>query len=262
MRMKPADEISGVRIFGGNHSPGEVDSTPHHAPYQQPSREHLSRERSNQEHIRPRRVPIVVAFVGAFAIIGTIGLCILLAIAFSLWETRNNRGFLFPSPTSVNIPSLTMTPSPAAFVPSAMPGQTATSAPTKQVLSPSPAPESSPVAGEWSASRNGLILTIERVELGTNSFRIWMRATNNTNTQLVLPLYGYFFVVDNLGNQYEADPFSSTFPEDIAPGATVSGFAKMNRGLDNAATSITVTFTHVFGSLSIDSIRVENIPIP
>lgn len=263
MRMKPVDEICGVRISGKDHTLREVDRTAHPTPYWPPSGGYLSRDTSNQKQIQPRRALTLVALLGILAFIGAVGLYILLAIVLpfrGIESARSNREI--PSPTGRDILSSTLTSYPTIPVPSVVPSRTGISAPTKQPSPSPPGPEASPLTREWSASRDGLVLTIERVEIGTNSFRIWMRATNNTNKLLSLPLFGYFFVVDNLGNQYEADPFSSTFPEDIAPGATVSGFAKVNRPLDDEATSITVIFTHVFGSFSIDSISVENIPIP
>lgn len=260
--MKPVYEINGVRIFGRDYTSGEVGSTPHPATHQQQSGDHPRRDTSKREQIQPRHTTALAAFLSISALIGAIGLCVLLAIAFSLWEIGSNRESLSPPPATGDVPSSIITPSPAASVPSAVPSQAIISTPTEQPPSLSLVPEPSPITGEWSASRNGLVLTVERIEIGANSFRIWMKATNSTNEVLFLPLFGYFFVVDNLGNQYEAVPFSSTFPIQVAPGATISGFAEMSRRLDDDATSITVTFTKVFGSLSIDSISVEDIPIP
>ena len=126
---------------------------------------------------------------------------------------------------------------------------------------PYPTPIISPQAEKrWSASKGGLTLTVDRIET-THGFQIWMTAVNQTDAMLMLPLFGYFFVIDDLGNQYTADPFSSTFPMEVAPGATVSGYAEMERPLDSRATRITVMFTQVFGSLSVQSIRIEDIPV-
>jgi hypothetical protein len=88
-----------------------------------------------------------------------------------------------------------------------------------------------------------------------------MTAQNARNEKLTLALFKNCFVIDDLGNQYEADPFSSTFPEDVAPGATVSGYADMGGPLNANATRLTVRFTTVFGSLALRSIAVEGIPI-
>jgi hypothetical protein len=87
-----------------------------------------------------------------------------------------------------------------------------------------------------------------------------MTATNNTKDELKLLLLS-FLVIDDLGNQYEADPFDSTFPEAVARGATVSGHAKMRGPLKDGATALKVMFKSVFGSWSIDYIVVDNVAI-
>ncbi len=111
-----------------------------------------------------------------------------------------------------------------------------------------------------SATAGGLTLTVNSVEKGTGQFRVHMTAKNQGRDALTLPLFGRFKVIDNLGNQYEADPFDSTFTESVAPGATVSGYAKMKTGLNESATTLKVTFTTVFGSFAVDSITVEGVP--
>jgi serine/threonine protein kinase len=112
-----------------------------------------------------------------------------------------------------------------------------------------------------SAESGGLTLRVDKIEEGLSNFRVHMTATNGTRDKLGLPLFGYFNVVDELGNQYEADPFSSTFPHDVAPGATISGYANMKTSLNSKATTVTITFTTVFGSFQVRSITVEGVPL-
>lgn len=112
-----------------------------------------------------------------------------------------------------------------------------------------------------SNSPNALTLRVDRVEQQGGNFRVWMTATNHTSDQLTLPLFGYFFVTDDLGNQYTADPFSSTFPRDVAPGATVSGYANMKEPLNGGASRLRAEFTTVFGSFRVKSARVEGVPV-
>jgi hypothetical protein len=112
-----------------------------------------------------------------------------------------------------------------------------------------------------SAENGGLTLRVDRIEEGTGTFRVYMTASNATSDKVSLPLFGFFNVVDDLGNQYEADPFSSTFPGDVAPGATISGYANMTTRLNSKASTVKVTFTTVFGSLHINSITVEGISV-
>jgi hypothetical protein len=112
-----------------------------------------------------------------------------------------------------------------------------------------------------SAESGGLTLRVDQIEEGTGNFRVHMTATNRTGDRLSLPLFGYFNVVDDLGNQYEASPFSSTFPHDVAPGATISGYANMTSSLNSKASTVKVTFTTVFGSFQVKSITVEGINV-
>ncbi|MCI0700422.1 MAG: SHOCT domain-containing protein [Planctomycetia bacterium] len=107
----------------------------------------------------------------------------------------------------------------------------------------------------------GLTLKVDRVETSEGRFLVHMTATNHTKDKLRLPLFGYFFVTDEFGNQYEADPFSSTFPEDVAPGATVSGYALMKKPLNPNATRLKVAFTTVFGSFAVESAEVTDVPV-
>jgi hypothetical protein len=109
--------------------------------------------------------------------------------------------------------------------------------------------------------KGGVTLKVDSVDTSHETFRIHMTATNTTKDTLRLPLFGYFFVTDDFGNQYEADPFASTFPTDVAPGATVSGYALMKKPLDPRATRLKVAFTTVFGSFAVKSVSVDNVPV-
>jgi len=117
------------------------------------------------------------------------------------------------------------------------------------------------IEGPWTSRSHGLTLTVERIEVRSNDFRVHMTATNDTDDKLTLPLFGEFFIVDDRGHQYEAELFGSDWPGDVAPGATVSGYAEMTEPLDSGASSVRVTFTSVFGTFEIDSMTVADIPV-
>jgi hypothetical protein len=108
---------------------------------------------------------------------------------------------------------------------------------------------------------SGLTLKVTKVEKSDRDFLVHMTATNHTKDKLGLPVFKNFYVVDDLGNQYEAEPFASTFPDDVAPGATVSGYAAMTKPLNGQARTLKVTFTTVFGSFAVDSAVVEGVPV-
>ncbi len=168
---------------------------------------------------------------------------------------------VFPQDGTVFPNRSPLTPIPSKTAP---PQKQSGDTPAPSVTSSTPQQSNNVPTGEtgWSASRGGLTLTVNQVERTGNGFRVWMTASNQENDTLHLPLYKNFFIVDDLGNQYEADPFASTFPSDIAPGATVSGYALMTLPLDEDATTLKALFSVVYGSLSINGIAVENIPVP
>lgn len=237
MRMVPTGEINGVKVSDKGIEP----RTSHSTLQDEQSRPFASEKREPQAWSFGK--PILWVGIPAFLI----GVCIFIG-AVLLVVLRGNLAGLVSS--TLGFPSR----------------------PTIWITSPSPMPISTPIPvsnptishsaiGKWSAVKNGLNLTVDKIEISDNGFLVWMTAVNNTSEKLSLPLFGYFFVVDDLGNQYEADPFSSSFPTAIAPGATVSGYARMTRQLDSNATRVKVTFTQVFGSLSIDSISIDNIPV-
>jgi hypothetical protein len=115
--------------------------------------------------------------------------------------------------------------------------------------------------GRWSATERGLTLSVDRVEVSSGRFRVWMTATNETNDRLSLPLFGNFSVIDETGKQYEADSFSSTFPRDVAPGASVSGYAEIKEPLRDGARTLKVSFSTVYGLLGPHSITVAGVAV-
>lgn len=123
------------------------------------------------------------------------------------------------------------------------------------------APPKQAKAAPWRSTAGGLTLSVDRIDNQGHNFRVFMTATNHTGDDLTLPLFGYFLVVDDRGNQYKADPFSSTFPREVPKGATVSGHANMESALNADASILKAGFTTVFGSFNVKSIIVDGIGI-
>jgi hypothetical protein len=180
---------------------------------------------------------------------------------------------LVPSPTALHsAPSTTIVSTGDSSTPipektpiasdTAIPSSpSATSAFLDTIGTPLSESSSEVILGPWEATNSGLTLTIEKIEVFDDGFRVWMQATNTAEDRLDLPLFGYFYVVDDLGNQYEADPFTSTFSRGVASGATITGYAEIKQRLDSDASVLTVGFSTVFGSLTVDSIAVRDIVI-
>lgn len=211
------------------------------------------------------------------ALIAVIVLLFMVGAAYAVSRFTARFGKALPSPTHKMATLAQETPTPVSGMPavysSQVPSYTpalpstvlpSTSAP---VIIPSPTVTESPFptatrSKEWKVTKGGLSLTVERIELRKNGFRVWMKAVNDSSNTLALPLYMNFFVVDNLGHQYQADPFASTFPTQVAPGATVEGFAYMRGPLDKNASTVKVMFSTVYGSFDVTTISIDNIPVP
>lgn len=267
MRMVPVEEVNGIKL--SEVAPIEIQGIPRFSEHSQRS----SPSEENKQHPMPRfsksALFPLIGLATIFVCIGIVSFVIILTSFATLFKENLRNLGTFSMVTSTPIQSVRVVPTPSPKL-----TQTVSPTPTQrliQTVSPTPTQRLiqtatfTPVATDsdsirWSTNENGLVLTVNKIET-TKGFKIWMTAVNNTSQKLSLPLYGYFFAVDNLGNQYEADPFSSTFPRDIAPGAIVSGYAQMKSPLNSKATHLTVTFTQVFGSLAIHSISIKNIPI-
>jgi len=115
--------------------------------------------------------------------------------------------------------------------------------------------------GKWSERSGPLTLDVTKVTASPSRFRVWMVAKNEGHDKLGLPIFGYFFVVDEQGRQYEAAPFVSTWPGDVAPGATITGYAEIQKPLPPDVKELRVGFTTVFGSFGVRSITVKGVRV-
>ncbi len=207
-------------------------------------------------------------YAGLWFVMAAVGLLgVFLIIGFGILAVWGMRLEQPQSPATLTLPSLSPSPSPSPspFVPTPSPQPmftptTVSLASTHITSTPTAVRQNS--EGEWSNTVAGLTLTITKIEPLNHGFRVWMTATNETKDTLALPLFMNFYVVDDLGNQYQADPFQSSFPYQIASGATVSGYALMTKPLDSRATTLKALFSVVYGSLNIRSISIEGIPAP
>ncbi|MCX8067713.1 MAG: NERD domain-containing protein [Anaerolineae bacterium] len=282
LRMVPTEEVYGVRIQPGTQAPPFTESSTSRTPESPTARDEGGTVRASAGPPKRSADRFLWFAIGAMLILLC---CFGLGLLLLTWGVggvylrlaRESLGIsatpavFQPSPvwvTATKTSQLSPTPAQEPTVPpytASPPPQTQVNTP-EPTLAPaaSPVPFSSSIAGEWSAQKNGLVLTVEKIEFLGGRFRVWMRAVNHTDDRIVLPLFKNFFVVDNLGNQYEADSFSSTFPSDVAPGAIARGYAEIPKAIHPEATSVKVMFVQVFGSLRFPygtSIVVENIPL-
>ncbi len=88
-----------------------------------------------------------------------------------------------------------------------------------------------------------------------------MTVRNDTNDSITLPLFGYFLAVDDKGGSYKADPHGSNWPTTFPPSKTVSGSADLEVPIPNDRSTLSVSFSTIFGSLDLNSISVDGIRI-
>lgn len=276
LNMVPTDTIYGVKIRPDAQRAPRMQTAASHSSetlnskgWQHP----VSRQRTNSMPwpVIAMGVVLSICFGITFIAISLFGLWRIFALgpAFRPGD-RENASYVSPPPfiqtpalspvvpgSPVSLPS--PTPSPFAPLPQPTPLSTVPSP-----VPPSAIPSPTIIIGEWSKDQRGLVLIVEKVEIFNDHFRVWMKAVNRTDDIVVLPLFGNFFVIDDLGNQYEADEFSSTFPPNIAPGAVVGGYAEIPTAIDPRAKTIKIMFVQIFGSTRFPygtSIVVEDIPL-
>lgn len=123
---------------------------------------------------------------------------------------------------------------------------------------PDPGSAAREVAGPFTGSAGRLTLVVEKIEVGSDGMVFHMLVKNGTRDTLTLPASS-FSVVDNNGQTYQANPFSSGWPIDLTPGET-RGTVEVGGELRSGATSLKVGWGTVFGTL--DSALRNGIFVP
>jgi hypothetical protein len=104
---------------------------------------------------------------------------------------------------------------------------------------------------------------VNRVEVRQGYVGVYLKVTNNSNSEIDLPVFGYFNATDNLENTYNADLNNSTHVFQVGGGSFVTGLIVLAPQAARGATTLTITFTTLFGlNAPRGSLSVSNIPIP
>ena len=125
------------------------------------------------------------------------------------------------------------------------------------------------VTGNWSDQVGDFQLTVTKVEaikqVGSKRLlRFHITARNDTTDSITLPLFKNFSAVGNNGESHESNHQVSKWPEQFPPGAQVSGSVDLEDGVSADATTMTISFATIFGSLDIggNSLTITDIPVP
>ncbi len=151
---------------------------------------------------------------------------------------------------------------PAVTVPHSKPTSTLTPrfrVPPSMLLniSPTPIPKMETQDTLLVFEKRGFRLVVTRLEIGPSYIRLYLKAENNTPDTIGLPVFKNAYLVDDLGNQYEANPFLSNWPFEIVPGAKVEGTLYFPRRLHSDAHKITLHFSTVYGTFRLRTIRLD-----
>lgn len=111
-----------------------------------------------------------------------------------------------------------------------------------------------------SATAGPLTITVRRVLATANFTRVEMTAANRGRDPLTLPVFHACQLTTQDGTTLQGDPFRSDWPETVPPGGTVRGTVTFGGHPPAGATSASLSFTEIFGSVNAPrSITVDSI---
>ncbi|NGY64327.1 hypothetical protein G7043_35975 [Lentzea sp. NEAU-D13] len=114
-----------------------------------------------------------------------------------------------------------------------------------------------------SVTAGRLTMSVDRVEVTSHFTKVTMTVTNGYEMTVNLPVFGYSQLTSGTLTA-EGEPFRSKWNTDIPPDQSRTGTIAFSEPLEPAATSVTVTFTHVFGAGepgAPNSLAVRDVPL-
>jgi hypothetical protein len=97
-----------------------------------------------------------------------------------------------------------------------------------------------------SVTAGRLTLSVDRVEVTSHFTKVTMTVTNGYERTVNLPVFGYSQLTSGTVTA-EGEPFRSKWNTDVPPDQSRTGTVVFGEPLEPSATSVTVTFTVVFG---------------
>lgn len=124
-------------------------------------------------------------------------------------------------------------------------------------------PSDASTSGTWSQTRANLTVTVTQVDVQGGYIQLHTKVDNAGDQPLTLPLFGDFTASDNAGHTFTADPFASQWSDTAPAHGTLSGIIRLQQSVTSAATSLSISFTTVFGQdAPSGGITVHDIPVP
>jgi len=90
---------------------------------------------------------------------------------------------------------------------------------------------------------------------------IILKAMNTTGDSLTLPVFDDFFLIDDTGRSYPANPNGGDWSGNVPPEATVTGTIVVTQPLASHVRTLRAGFSQVYGSFSITTITVTGIAV-
>jgi len=110
-----------------------------------------------------------------------------------------------------------------------------------------------------SATREGLTLTVVKVENTGGRGVVHLQAWNNTDDTVTLST-GWFVVTDGAGHTYKPNHFASDWHDDLGAKARQTGTITLDRPVALGTGTLRVEFTTLLGRTGPDAIAVSGIP--
>jgi hypothetical protein len=119
------------------------------------------------------------------------------------------------------------------------------------------------VKGHWEQQNGGLDLVVTQVDVQGGHVSLHVKATNNSDAAMSLPLFGYFSAIDDADKTYAASPFDSDWTITIPSHGAITGVIKLEGTVSPTARTLTISFTVVFGESAPDGgITIRGVPLP
>ncbi len=169
-----------------------------------------------------------------------------------------------PAPPT-NTPTNTPAPNPPTVTPTPNPPIN-TPTPNPPTVTPTPVPPPF-ITGAWSGRDGNLIITVIKVEIISQAnnckfLRYEILVDNQTNDDLTLPIFGGFTARGSDARSYEGDNFGSDWPREFPPNQSLIGIIDLDDCVPNNVTSMTITFSPIWGSFDVESVTISDVPIP
>jgi hypothetical protein len=112
-----------------------------------------------------------------------------------------------------------------------------------------------------SATAGELTLTVDGIEVTAHFTMVTMTVRNDYASSAKLPIFGNSQLTSGTVT-VEGEPFRSRWPDTVPPGQSRTGTITFAEPLPDSATSVTVTFTTIFGVLGGPAaLSVEDVPL-